>query len=253
MTAPRQQTEPASLRKRAYKAIQNRILKGELSSGDPVSDLVLSRDLGISRTPVREAISQLVAEGLLDQPASGGTIVTRLTRQDIVELYELREALETYAVRMAARRGLDPGDLAALEDICGEIAQMAAKLERGGQRRLDRAAMQRFISIDLMFHTLLLRGGGNRRIVKVVNGTRLLIRIFSIRLEGHTAALLQSIAAAHRAIVEAVKAGNAEEAVRHLAEHLRASRAERLEEFDSEERRAQMRLEDLMPFEAVGR
>lgn len=241
------------MRKRAHKAIQDRILEGELSSGDPVSDLVLSRELGISRTPVREAISQLVAEGLLEQPANGGTIVTRLTRQDIVELYELREALETYAVRMAARRGLDAGDLASLEAICQEIAQMAGKLERGGQRRLDRAGMRRLISIDLMFHTLLLRAGGNRRIVKAVNGARLLIRIFSIRLEGHTAALLRSIAAAHRAIVEAVKAGNAEEAVRHLADHLRASRSERLEAFDSEERRAQMRLDDLMPFGVVER
>src|ERR1700733_14697298 len=103
--------ENHSLRERAYLHIQRKIAVGELPAGSRVSELLLARELGISRTPIREALGQLVAEGLLDQTPSQGAEVVRLTRQDIIELYELREALEVHAVGKAAQHPPSRADL----------------------------------------------------------------------------------------------------------------------------------------------
>jgi DNA-binding GntR family transcriptional regulator len=100
--------------------------------------------------------------------------------------------------------------------------------------------MQRFVRADLGFHTLLLRLAGNRRILKVVQDTRLLIQIFSIRREGHDADLLLQIHGFHREILDAVARSDGEAAKRLLREHIQLSRQERLQSFDHLEREASL-------------
>jgi len=78
----------------AYHHIQRKISTRELRAGEPVSDVTISRELGISRTPAREAIRQLVSEGLLESVPGRGVVVITLDRNDIRELFEMREALE---------------------------------------------------------------------------------------------------------------------------------------------------------------
>ena len=95
-----------SIRERAYLHIQQLLLSGKLEAGSSVSEQMLAKDLGSSRTPIREAMNQLAAEGLLEPSPNGGMIVTQLGREDIIELYELREALEVYAVGKDA--GFEP-------------------------------------------------------------------------------------------------------------------------------------------------
>src|SRR5882762_9185408 len=95
-----------SIRMKAYQLIQHKIATGELRAGTLISELAISKELGSSRTPVREAAGQLLAEGLLDLGPGGGIVVTQLSRQGIIDLYELREALEVFAVGRAAREGV---------------------------------------------------------------------------------------------------------------------------------------------------
>ena len=97
-----------SAREKAYVLIQQKIARGELPPGSAVSEIPLAQELGSSRTPVREALGQLVAEGLLEQTPNRGAVVVQLGRQDIIDLYELREALEVYAVGKAAARRRTP-------------------------------------------------------------------------------------------------------------------------------------------------
>ena len=98
-------------RERAYQYLHARIASGALAGGALVSELSLAREMGLSRTPVREAIRQLIMEGLVEQVPRHGTIVRIPERREVAELYEVREALESYAVAQAARRIL-PADLA---------------------------------------------------------------------------------------------------------------------------------------------
>lgn len=242
-------TRDGSLHEKAYSFIQQQILTGRLAAGAAISEVALARQIGVSRTPVREAIGQLVAEGFLERIPGRGVVVVQPTREDLVELYELREALEVYAVGKVARQRPSASELVVLREACDEIRRMAEQLRHSGRERLDDAEMQAFLATDLKFHMLLLRLAGNRRIMKVVADTRLLTRIFSYRREGHDAAQLESIHAYHSQILDAVEAGDAEAAMQRLREHIRVSRQERLEAYDLWEREHELRR--VVPLPAV--
>ena len=229
-----------SMREKAYHLIQQKIVSGELMAGAAISELSLAKELNSSRTPIREAIGQLVSEGVLEQIPTRGTIVTQFNRQDILELYELREALEVYAVEKVSQREIDSSDRQRLYGLVDEVRELHEELTAAHGSGLNQEQMQRFVRADLAYHTLLLRLAGNRRILKIVQDTRLLIRIFSIRREGHDADLLVQIHRFHREILDAVVRGDGEAAKRLLREHIQLSRQERLQSFDHWEREASL-------------
>lgn len=220
-----------SARQFVYQSLVRKIASGDIPTGVPLYEVPISKELGVSRTPVREAIGQLVSEGVLHEIAGRGTIIIEPTKQDIEELYQLREALETYAIAMTAERGLMARDLDAIEQLVEEIPAIQAELEKSKKPALTGELLQRFLSSDLRFHLHLLQAAGNRRIVKVISNTRLLIRIFTFRRENQTAALLAQVYSYHRQILDAVRGKNPEAAARCMRDHIRASLNERLAEY----------------------
>jgi DNA-binding GntR family transcriptional regulator len=229
-----------TIREKAYQYIQSRIASGDLPSGGAISELLLAKELGSSRTPVREAISQLVSEGLLEQTPNRGTIVVQLTREDIVDLYELREALEVYVVAKVTREGHPGEDIKRLERLSDGILSLVDELEVTGEPYLNTEQMQRFVAADRGFHTLLMAFSFNPRIRKIVDETRLLIRIFAMRRLGYDAAKLRTIHGQHAAIMEAIAGKDPELATHRLAEHIQISRQERLDEFDRNRRSSEI-------------
>jgi DNA-binding GntR family transcriptional regulator len=229
------------MREKAYFHIQRKIAAGELPSGMAVSELFLAKEMGISRTPVREAIGQLVAEGLLDQIPNRGAIVVQLTRRDIIDLYELREALEVFAVGKIGEERIRQPDLDRLQQLTDAIPQYKAELERSGRTALNAEEMHHLVANDLSFHILLVRIAANPRILKIVNETRLLIRIFAMHRDGHTAPVLDEIHRQHCEVLRAVSAHDCDAAKRSLAAHIRASLQERLDEYDRWEREESLR------------
>lgn len=222
-----------SMRGRAYLHIQQAIAGGELCPGDVLSEVELACELGSSRTPVREAIGQLVAEGLLEQTPNRATSVARLTRDDIVDLYELREALEVFAAGKIARQGAAPGDLEKLQNLADAILPLRSELAESAGNALNKTQMKRFVHVDLSFHALLMRMALNPRMQKIAGDAQLLIRIFAIRRTGHELAMLDTIHAHHTGIVQAIGEKQPECATRMLSEHIQISLHERLEEFDA--------------------
>jgi DNA-binding GntR family transcriptional regulator len=235
-TKTKQNKSNYTIREKAYQHIQSRIASGNLPSGGAISELLLAKELGSSRTPVREAISQLVSEGLLEQTPNRGTVVVRLTREDIVDLYELREALEVYVVAKVAREQLSPEDLNRLTLLSDGILTLVDELKTAGEPYLNPVQMQRFIAADRGFHTLLMAFSFNPRIRKIVDETRLLIRIFAMRRLGYGPEKLRNIHAQHAAIIEAIVNKDPELAMHRLTEHIQISKQERLDEFDRNRR-----------------
>jgi len=186
----------------------------------------------MSRTPIREALSQLTAEGLLEQTSNRGTLVVQLKRQDIIDLYELREALEVYSARKAAQLTLHPIDLRLWGDFSDEILHLKDELEKSGQTTLNAEQMHRFVVSDLNFHNTLMRMAVNERMLKVVNDTRLLIRIFAIQRSKYDAAALERIHQQHHAIFQAVTGRDLELTTQLLAQHIHTSLEERLDDYD---------------------
>ena len=223
----------------AYDHLVRKIASGDLPAGAVLSEAPLAAEIGVSRTPIREAIGQLAAEGIVHKVAHRGTVVAEPTREDIIELYELREALETYAVIRATRRGIPPSELAVLSQLVEEVANVREALLASGLETLSGELLQRFLAADLRFHSSLLQASGNRRMSKVFGGTRLLIRIFTMRRQWHTANLLEAVYGFHRGILDAVARGDEPSASRLLGEHIQSSLKERLVEYEAAWRAAE--------------
>lgn len=100
---------------RAYRALREAILDGELAPGTVLGEVDWAAKLGVSRTPLREALSRLVADGLVSGSAGRGLEVTEFSTEHVAELYELREALEEHAAKIAAAKR-DPAVFIALKD-----------------------------------------------------------------------------------------------------------------------------------------
>src|SRR6201991_1921112 len=107
-----------------YKRVREAILEGELAPGAVMSQVALADDLGVSRTPLREALRMLQSEGLVDAQANRRVTVRPISATDLEELVVMRVALETEAVRLSVGR-LEPEDLAALEGRLAEMGHFA--------------------------------------------------------------------------------------------------------------------------------
>ena len=110
------ETDDRSLRIRVFNAIENAILDGEYKDGDSLNELRLSKELGVSRTPVREALMQLELEGLVRNIPNKGAVVVGVTEQDTHDIYEIRIRIEGLASRLCAENITDD-ELHALEQI----------------------------------------------------------------------------------------------------------------------------------------
>lgn len=112
--------QPANLADRAYYAVREKILRGVLRPGAPVSSRGLARDLGMSHLPVAQALRRLESEGFLESRSRAGTRVRVPTGQDILDRYEVREALESQAARLFAVRAV-PAERRELTRMAGQL------------------------------------------------------------------------------------------------------------------------------------
>jgi len=243
-TTPRARDQEVLMRDQAYLYIQRMILSGDLQAGQAVSELTIAKELGSSRTPIREALGQLVAEGLLEQIPNRGAVVTQFGRHDIVDLFELREALEAFAVEKVARGGVHRADLDRLQSLADELLALKNALSLSGRETLNASQRQQFVKCDMGFHALLIQMAKNPRISKVVKSTRLLIRFFATRsLPKETE--LEWTYEHHSEVIRAVAAQDPERAVRIIRKHIQDTLKDRLDEFDHWQR--ETLLEDHLP------
>src|SRR3954468_7860578 len=137
-----------TLVQKAYDHIQEAILSGHLPAGSVVSEAALAKSMGISRTPVGEAIRQLSREGLVQQVPRYGTIVKPIERRELVELYEMRAALESYAAAKAGEE-FEEQTIRRLQQFCDVMHNIAEELEDAGTSELDESRLSRFLAADM--------------------------------------------------------------------------------------------------------
>jgi len=222
----------ASLRDQAYTHIRQRLMDGHLPAGSRLSEISVANEIGISKTPVREAFRRLESEGLLEQVPRIGTIVRTPTRREIIDLYEYREALETHAVLLAVGR-ITGKELALMERMCREQKQLGVELRQSGQQRFSREMIQRSLSMDMAYHMALLGASHNRRIVKAVEQSRMLTRIFCMsRYQDYGIGFIAGTYLYHTRILRALQRGDAERARYWMSRHIQISRDEAVADFD---------------------
>src|SRR5947199_9368493 len=118
--------ENLTLWQRVYEYLREEIVSDRLAPGTELQEVALSEDLGVSRGPIREAIGRLAAEGLVTVRPRRGAVVRSLSKDEFLELYQVREALEVMAVRRAVPRLCD-GYVEELDQLIAEMAEHAGR------------------------------------------------------------------------------------------------------------------------------
>lgn len=192
----------------AYQQLRKDIIQGEFAPGTPLFEVHLASRMGMSRTPVREALRVLARDGFVQSVPARGYIVPHRSIDDLRELFELRESLEGTASRYAAQRA-DDAELIKLEQLC--------------MRYESEQDWQLWAQVGTEFHNLLVAAARNQRLVtildslngQIVHSRRSVLRADAQRRD---AAIRE-----HRAILEAVKIRDPARAEAAAREHVQLS------------------------------
>jgi DNA-binding GntR family transcriptional regulator len=192
----------------ATELIRQAIIDGRLNPGQRLKEEELARELGISRTPVREALLMLQAEGLVDAAPNRSATVHSYSAEDLDDLYKLRAVLEGYATRRAAARLADE-TIADLRESCERFEGILG----------DGAEMGELVKENLLFHQTILDGAGSARLTTMVRQVIELPLVYRSyvwysaeqqRISGHY----------HSQITRALEARDAERAELIMKEHI---------------------------------
>ena len=187
------------------------LVRGAFEPGQHLNEAGLAEKLGVSRGPIREAFVELEREGLLTLERHRGARVTRLSRADIDEIYDLRKALERLAIERAAEPATDD-DLSALADVVKRI-----------RRAVDDADLHSVVTLDVRFHDLIYAAAHHSRLYSSWSTLRPQIETFLHSRSIDTTDYLEKAVPEHAALLEALRARSKDEAVRLIDAHIRNS------------------------------
>ena len=196
--------QPRNLTTLAYESIKRYILEGDLDEESRLTEDFLSGQLGISKSPVREALNTLQSEGLIRIEPRRGAYLRRFTIKEVQDLYDLRETLEVHAVAAAK---VTPELIALLE---ASITRTKKWLKAGDKLR--------HIEEDTRFHAAIANASGNRELCRVLANVQNQIWLFrckTYRLSSTTAP------DAHRAILDAIRVNDKKAAEAAMREHIK--------------------------------
>ncbi|KAA9153651.1 GntR family transcriptional regulator [Microbacterium lushaniae] len=201
-----------SLPSQAEDLIREMILDGTLGAGERLNEVAIAESIGISRGPLREAIKRLSGQGYLTSETHRGAFVKQYTPQEIVDLYELRSALELHALRLAVQRAAD-------DDLQALAQKLSQEYDRLTRHAADAADQREPYVSELDFHEQLVALSGNREIRDQLSHANHKLYL-ALRPTARTSTREEHAASAHREILERVLARDADGAVELLAAHL---------------------------------
>lgn len=199
----------------ARASLRAAILSGDLEPGARLGEVELAERLGVSRTPVREALRDLAADGLVEVLPNRGARVAQWSTADLDEIYELRALLESHGAARAATR-IAPAETDVLEKLCND---MDACVRRGRKRDLDRIT-----ALNAEFHRRIVDAAGSPRLaglMSTVVQVPLVVRTF----HRYSAEAMARSLGHHRELVAALRAEDAEWARSVMSSHVHAARA----------------------------
>jgi DNA-binding GntR family transcriptional regulator len=195
------------LRELVFESLREAIIAGQLKPGERMMEIQLAEEMGVSRTPIREAIRKLELEGLVVMVPRKGAYVAGLSLKDVAEVFEIRRALEGLASELAADRITE----AELENLERYLVKIAEEIEVGD--------LNKVVDTDTDFHTLLYQASRNQRLSLIISNLREQIQRFratSLAIPGRMKEALEE----HRQIVEAISSRDGETARRLAQEHI---------------------------------
>jgi DNA-binding GntR family transcriptional regulator len=208
---------------RAYRGLRHQILIGRLSPGQRLVEMQLAAQFNVSRTPIREALKRLIAEGLVATNSRNALVVREFDETEVEDIYAIRESLDGLAARLAAERATE-ADLARLRLVM-ELMDESARAERSDS----------VVHLNIKFHELLYAAGQNNRLASIGGSLQDAVqRYSSMVFSDHDR--VRAVLAEHEAIMAAIESGDADAAEQAARRHLAAARANLSRLFEAERR-----------------
>jgi len=198
------------LREVVCETLRDAIRKGVLKPGERLMEIQLAEELGVSRTPVREAIRKLELEGYVIMMPRRGTYVANLSIRDVNEVFEIRTSLDSLASGLAAERITDE-ELERLQRLLVMIGEY-----------IEENNMEKIVETDTEFHDILYQASRNTRLVGIIFNLREQLTRFRSTSMAYPGRLKETLEE-HRHLVEAIAQGDALEAQRAAEEHMEKS------------------------------
>lgn len=196
---PQKATVYRSLGEIAFQTLREAILNGSLKPGQQLVETELAKEMGISKTPIREAIRRLDSEGLIEVVPHRGAVVTGFSREDYVEIYAIRSTLEALAARLAAKN-ITAAEIAELKEIVAE-----------SERLIKQGEYAAALDANTRLHDIIYRASRNKRLVDLLNQIGEYVhamRLKAFKIPGQAERSLHE----HKEIVEALSNGDADRA-----------------------------------------
>lgn len=198
----------ASLRNKVFKYIKTQIINGSIGPGETLLESKLADELGVSRTPIREAIRLLEMEGLLETTAKKGAVVLGITQKDVEDIYAIRQLVEGLAARWAAEH-LAPAELKELQKIFELMEFYAQKHD-----------VEEVAELDNRFHQLIYEATGSKILYLTLRNLHQYVQMARLKSLSMANRLPQTLAE-HHAILEAFLAKDPDAAEKALTNHVR--------------------------------
>jgi len=211
--------ERKPLREVVYDRLKKGIQRGDFKAGDRLIEQRLAEGLGVSRTPIREAISRLEQDGLVYKIPQGGAVVKGTTKEEIDEIFGIRAVLESYAASLATKQ-VDDGVLSRLQKI----------IDRS-QQALERGDVDGFIRLNTKFHEMIYRASHSDKLYQIISNLRdyfYKYRVFILKMEGMPQVSLQD----HRRMLQAMREKDSKKVEELVREHILRGKESLLKEID---------------------
>ena len=195
------------LRDVGFNTLRRAILKGELKPGERLMEIALADKLGVSRTPIREAIRKLELEGLVVMAPRKGAKVASITERDLNDVLEVRKGMEVLAISLACKR------------ITGEELEKLESIERSFQSLIESGNLTELAEMDVKFHDTIYQATNNQRLVQLLNNLR--EQMYRYRMEYlKDIAVRRTLAEEHKAICEALRGRDESKAQNYVSVHI---------------------------------
>jgi DNA-binding GntR family transcriptional regulator len=196
-----------TIRRRIYEHLREQLLNGEIAPPKHLIEAKIAREIGTSRTPVREALHSLELEGLIESIPRVGYVVKPTSEQEVEEICEIRMAIEGVAVRWAMKKAQKK----LIEELKKNISLSDAKMLKG--------EVKAFVDLDARFHEIIARLSGSKRLLELAQTLRrhmLRYRIQSIYLVDNVLRAIEG----HKGILRAIEKQNLEEVNKAIRNHM---------------------------------
>ncbi|HZK43893.1 MAG TPA: GntR family transcriptional regulator [Syntrophomonadaceae bacterium] len=210
------------LRELVLEAIREAIINGRLQPRERLMEIQLAEELGVSRTPIREALRKLEIEGFIVMVPRKGAYVADLTFKDIADVFEIRSALEGLAASLAAERITDE-ELETIKNLWAEKAEAIASNN-----------LEKLIIVDTEFHEAIYKASRNDRLTNIINNLREQIQRFRATTLAYPGRMATSLDE-HRGIVEALQARDVQLSRQLAVEHIENAENSMIESIKMEE------------------